>query len=246
MGASVWQRWWGGRRQRGASAWGALLDEEEILLVALSRQAGGVVRVLAYEQLQAPPELRTAGERDDWLVQTLRRSGARLPAFLRTMALALREGRCRHGILDVVDPLEDPEWLVAEVQLEAASVWGVGPHEIGFDFQWQPATSTSTHPSQARQIHWAACLRSELLRWQGHARDAGWRLPSVEPEHQAARRAAMCLQGEWLQHWVQSPLDWQFEGSHLREISEHDWLRLQASPLWGPLVACGAALGAMP
>jgi hypothetical protein len=28
-------------------------------------------------------------------------------------------------------------------------------------------------------------------------------------------------------------------------MAESDWEQLQASPLWGPLVACGAALGAL-
>ena len=88
-------------------------------------------------------------------------------------------------------------------------------------------------------------LRTELEHWQGHARSAGWRLPVVEPEHQAARRAAMALLAEHWQQWATSAQDWQFGLTPQREMSEQDCEQLRASVMWGPLVACGAALGAL-
>lgn len=241
MHTGLWQEGWLTRRRRSATAWGGLLDEGQILLAALSRQHAAAVRVVVFEHLHAPPGLDGPAGRDDWLVQTLRQSGAQLPASRRTMALALREGRCRHGTLAWQAGTDAQASLQAEVQLEAASAFGVAPAEVGFDFQVVPDAAGG-----GAQIHWAACLRSELSRWCGHARSAGWRLPMVEPEQQAARRAAVCLLGEWQQHWAQSPQDWQFGSQAQRSLSPSDWQQLQASPMWGPLVACGAALGALP
>lgn len=232
------KRWLAPWRRRNTTAWGSLLDEQEILLAALSLQQSGGVRVLMFEHVRAPEGLRDAAQRDDWLVQTLRGPGEHLPARLRVMALALRDGRCRQGTLHWQGAL-DTRALEAEVQLEAAAALGVDPQQVGFDFH----VALDAKPGDA-QVQWAACQRTELQHWKGHARSAGWRLPVVEPEHQAARRAATCLRGEHM-HWAASPQDWQFSRTAERDIPEADWLQLQGSPLWGPLVACGAALGAL-
>ena len=233
------KRWFARWRRRNTTAWGSWLDDQEILLAALSWQQSGTVRVLLFEHLRAPPNLPDAAARDDWLVNILRRSGEHLPARQRTMALALRDGRFCHGRLHWSGPVE-ASVLEVEVQLEAAAALGVAPALVGFDFEVQALPDTA-----AVQVDWVACLREELHRWQGHARSAGWRLPVVEPEHQAARRAAMCLRGDPLQLWAVSAQDWQFSPNAEREIAEQDWRQLQASAMWGPLVACGAALGAL-
>ncbi len=236
-----WRPWakqlWNWRRSRH-SAWGAMLDQQEILLAALSLQQTGGVRVVVFEHLHAPEGLVHLSERDDWLVQTLRGLGAHLPPRLRTMALALSEERCRQGVLEGV--AQDPRRWPAEVQLEAADAWGVGPEAVGFDFRVEDEASAS-----GPRLHWAACLREELQQWRQHARSAGWRLPVVEPEGQAAQRAAMCLRGDTLQQWAESPQDWQFSRTPQRAWAEVDWSRLQDGPMWKPLVACGAALGAL-
>lgn len=237
-----WSEWakglWRWRRQR-TSAWGAMLDQQEILLVALSMQQTGGIRVLVYEHLHAPDGLVHLSERDDWLVQTLRGLGSHLPKHLRTMVLALGEGRCRQGVMDWTDG-HDPRRLEAEVQTEAAAAWNVAPDAVGFDFRIDVF-----EPGAGLQVHWAACLREELLQWRQHARTAGWRLPAVEPERQAAQRAALCLRGDTLQNWAESPQDWQFSRTTQRTPDEVDWPQLQAGPMWRPLVACGAALGAL-
>lgn len=239
MRTSLGGGWLAPWRRRSTTAWGSLLDEQEILLAALSVQQTGSVRVLVFEHLRAPEGLSDAVARDHWLVQTLRGPGEHLPARLRTMALALREGRCRQGVMDCPAHL-DARGLEAEVQLEAAAALGVAPAQVGFDFHAGPLSPQGTRP-----IHWAACLRTELEHWQGHARSAGWRLPVVEPEHQAARRAAMALLAEHWQQWATSAQDWQFGLTPQREMSEQDCEQLRASVMWGPLVACGAALGAL-
>ena len=226
-------------RQRIDTAWGSLLDEQDILVAALSLQKAGRIRVLVFEHVRAPDGLDGTAARDDWLVQTLRIPGEHLPASRRTMALALRESRCRQGTLFWQGPT-DVRTLAAEVQLEAASALAVDPAQIGFDFQMAPASGEG-----GVQVHWAACLRSELQQWQRHARMAGWRLPVVETEHQAARRAAMHLSGDLQHHWANSPQDWHFERSPQRDLDAAAWTQLQASIVWGPLVACGAALGAL-
>jgi len=220
-----------GRPTPRSHAWGALLDPQEILLAALSLQKSGAVRVMVFERQHAPEGLVHLSERDDWLVQTLRGLGSHQPRQLRTMALALDDERCRQGVL-LHRPATSAAQLQAEVQLEAASAWGVAPDEVGFDFR-----------SEASEVTWAACLREDLQQWRGHARSAGWRLPMVEPGHQAAQRAALHLRGEAAGHGADSPQDWQFSRTPERALTDVDWPQLQAGPLWRPLVACGAALG---
>lgn len=221
-------------------AWGAMLDRQDILLAALSLQKNGVVRVMVYEHQHAPEGLVHLAERDAWLVQTLRSLGAHLPARLRTMALALGDGRCRQGVL-ACSGTRDLRRLAAEVQLEAAEAWGVAPEAVGFDFRIQEPPAADGMP----QVHWAACLREELTRWQQHARSAGWRLPVVETEQQAVCRAATHLRGDAGAHWAESPQDWQFSRSPERALADVDWPQWRSSPMWSPLVACGAALGAL-
>ena len=222
-------------RPARSQAWGAILDRQEILLAALSLQQTGSIRVMVYEHLHAPQGMVHLSERDDWLVQTLKGLGQHLPSRLRIMALALGEGRSRHGVLPW-DAAEDSRRMALEVQLEAAEAWGVEPDALGFDFRWLQADG---------QVQWAACLRQELVQWQSHARHAGWRLPVVEPDYQAGQRAALHLKGELQDQWAKSPQDWQFARTPQREPTSVDWPFLLTAPVWKPLVACGAALGVL-
>ena len=239
-------------RQSRASAWGAFLGQQEILVAALSVQQTGGVRVMVFEHLHAPAGLVHLQERDAWLVQSLMALGAHLPQRLRTMAIAVSADRCRQGVM-AWEGARDGGHLQAEVQLEAAAAWGVAPDAVAFDFRVQQDQETQgdaqqskvAAPGQGMRVEWAACLREELQQWQRHARSAGWRLPVVETEHQAARRAALHLQGDTVQHWAESPQDWQFSRTPERAPDMLDWPNLQSSPMWQPLVACGAALGAL-
>lgn len=230
-----WGRLMAWRRRQ--SAWGALLDEQQILLASLVLQANGSVRVAVFGHQHTPVGLVPPDERDDWLVQQLRAASAHLPRRERTLALALHASRCRQGVYQPTAGLGPRQWL-ADVQLEAAMALAVAPDEVGFDVD-PPFDAHSTPP----QVHWAACLRQDLQRWQGQAQSAGWRLPVVEPEHQAARRAAVCLRGDARSHGAQSPQDWQFDRVASRALDDAQWQRVQSSPQWGALVACGAALG---
>lgn len=241
---SDWAKGLGGlwQRQR-TSAWGAMLDRQEILLASLSRQQTGGMRVVVFEHLHAPEGLVHLSEGDHWLVQTLRQLGTHLPAQRRTMVLALAEGRCREGVLNLPASADPRRWA-AEVQLEAAAAWALDPGEVGFDFHVEQGEKGSPGAADVR-IVWAACQRKELREWQQHARSAGWRLPAVETESQALRRAALCMRGDEGQHWADSPQDWQFAATPQRSPADVDWTRLQAGPLCKPLVACGAALGGL-
>lgn len=230
---------WRGWRRQHASAWGALLGQQEILMAALSVQQTGSVRVAVLEHHHAPDGLVHLGERDDWRVQTLDALGKPLPKRSRTLALAVGEADCRQGVL-AWEGVPDRRRLEAEVQLEAAAAWGVEPDAVGFDFRVQEASLT-----EGMQVEWVACLHAQLRQWQHHVHRAGWRLPMVETEWQAAQRAMVCLRGDTLEHWAQSPRDWQFGRAPVRAMPEVDWPQLQSGPMWKPLVACGAALGAL-
>lgn len=221
--------------RRRTSAWGALLDAQQILLASLVVQGGGTVRVAVLEHQHTPAGLTLPSARDDWLVQQLRAASAPLPRSARRMALALHESRCRQGIFQV-PPHLSPQQLAAEVQLEAAKAFDVEPDAVGFDFDV---------PAPGDAVRWAACLRNDLQLWQSHARRAGWRLPLVEPEHQAARRAAEHWPDELQRLWAQSPQDWQFERAPTRRLDEAEWAQGPSAPQWGALVACGAALGVL-
>lgn len=239
-------------RQSRASAWGAFLGQQEILVAALSLQQTGGVRVMVFEHLHAPAGLVHLQERDAWLVQSLMALGAHLPKRLRTMAIAVSADRCRQGVM-AWEGARDRGHLQAEVQLEAAAAWGVSPDAVAFDFRVQQDQETQgdaqqskvAAPGQGIRVEWAACLREELLQWQAHARSAGWALPLVETELQAVQRAVMCLRGDAQTHWAQSPQDWQFERLAQGDRGAVDWLQLQSAPMWKPMVACGAALGAL-
>lgn len=228
-------------RRAHTSAWGAVLDGHAIMLAALSRQKSGTVRVVLYEQGLAPQDLLQSAERDHWLLQSLQAQGAHWPAHARVMVLALDGQRCREGHFDWPQAPELRR-LQAEVMLEAALAWGVGPDAVAFDFRVEaPGPDGLAAPAQ---VHWAACLLQERQQWQAHARRAGWRLPAVEPVSQAVQRAATHLRTETMGH-AASARDWQFDPAPQRSPSDVDMQHWRDSPLWRPLAACGAALGAL-
>lgn len=230
-----WRRLMAWRRR--PSAWGALLGEQQILLASLVVQANGSVRVAVFEHQHTPAGLVPPDESEGWLVQQLRAASANLPRQERCLGLALQAGRCRQGVYQAAAGGGPRQWL-ADVRLEAAMALAAGPDEIGFDVD-PPFDAHSTPPL----VHWAACLRQDLQRWQDQAQRAGWRLPVVEPEQQSARRAALCLHGDVRALAAQSPQDWLFDLQARRTLGDAQWQALQSAPQWGALVACGAALG---
>lgn len=236
---------WAGRGRLPA-AWGGLLGEQAMSLVRLSRHAGAhTLRVQAFEHQPAvqAPGAHSAGQ-PWWWPQLQRiarprpgpRLGVRWPGSSPgPLALAWPQAHCRHGELSWPGAVDAPA-LLAEVHLEAASALGLPPAEVGFDFQ--PDADSGT-------VHWAAAARADVLAGQRQLRAAGWRVPHIEPEALAVRRAAECLLGEPTLPWALPVRDWQFAQRTQRSVSAAAWRALQDSPHWGPLAACGAALAVL-
>ena len=107
-----------------------------------------------------------------------------------------------------------------------------------------PVLPPSQAPS-AWSVTWVAAARTDLLAAQRRLRAVGWRVPHIEPEILAARRAAECLLGEPALPWAVPVRDWQFALRRQRNVPEATWRALQDSPHWGPLAACGAALAVL-
>lgn len=137
----------------------------------------------------------------------------------------------------------------AEVQLEAARVLQLEPEHISFDWQASALTDGTGVP-----LHWMACPQSAIDVFSQCVRRSGWRLASVEPEVQAAQRAADCLCGGLSSVLTRPVQDWQFdpamgadsglaEAAHARAVEQalRDALQTPAGPR---LVATGLALKA--
>lgn len=267
------------RRQRWPAVWGALLGEQAMHVVRLSRQPGARhLRVQAFEQAQAEPAPHGPHHDTPWWgprLQSLARPASSLGLGWRwpwarpgPLALAWPQARCQQGVLLWPGAADAPA-LQAEVHLEAATVLGLPPAEVLFDFQTHttthghthgpmresrapvappmhpPASSTTPAPEDGPallSVHWVAAPREPVLSTQRQLRAAGWRVPQIEPETLAARRAAECLLGEPGLPWAVPVRDWQFAQRTQRSVSEAAWRALQDSPHWGPLAACGAAL----
>ena len=263
---------WAGRRPWPA-VWGGLLGEQTLWLVRLSRQASvHSVRVQAVEQAHNGPSPEPNDSEMPWWAEHLQRIAQprfRLPWPLFTrgpLALAWPQARCRQGVLSWPGASDAPA-LLAEVHLEAAAALGMPPAEVGFDFQVQAQTplhmpvqmpvqmplqmplqmppETQVSRPSALLVNWAAAPRTDLLAGQRRLRALGWRVPHIEPEALAVRRAAECLLGEPALPWAVPVRDWQFARRSQRSVPEPTWRALQDSPHWGPLAACGAALAVM-
>lgn len=223
-----------------ATAWGALLERQEVLLVALSLQKTGGMRVVVFEHLHAPSGLVHHAEGDQWLSQTLVTLADRMPGRFKTMGLALGPERYRQGVVDWEGGL-DLRRLQTQVAHEAATAWGTALAGVGFDFRIQEAAA-----QPRARVEWAACLREDVQRWQQAARTAGWRLTLLETASQAAQRAMRHLQGDLQQHWALSPRDWLFQRQPQRPPEQLEGTAWQTETVWKSLVACGAALGTLP
>jgi hypothetical protein len=99
-----------------------------------------------------------------------------------------------------------PSDCEAEVQLEAARALGLEPQEVSFDWQAAPLSD-----GVMAQLQWVACAQSDVKQFNQCVRRAGWQLASVEPELQAAQRAASCLSGGMSVLLTRPVQDWQFD-----------------------------------
>jgi hypothetical protein len=105
-------------------------------------------------------------------------------------------------------------------------------------------------------MQWVACAQSAIEQFNQCVRRAGWQLASVEPELQAAQRAAFCLSGGMSVLLTRPAQDWRFDLALLPEAQTkgaamlnpssfdaalRDALQTSAGPR---LVAAGLALKA--
>ncbi len=252
--AHGWQRWWSNKFARPlGTAWGALADAQCVNLVCLGRQAGGdargVARVLSGMHLSPPSWLEDEASRQDWLVDTLREASAHEVRRHRGLTLALPAGRYQSGWLELPTPL-DSENLQAEVQLEAAQSLGVSADDVSFDFEILP-TDLASRASTDQRVRWLACRRTEIRDWRMHTRAAGWRLPAIESDEQAAARALQALRGGLSSLHAQPYHDWRFDvqaGDASADRSDDTLEEVLAEardlPIWPWLAACGAGLRA--
>lgn len=155
-----------------------------------------------------------------------------------------------------------PDWpdedCTAEVQLAVAQALNLPPEEVNFDWQAQPGGDLTVRP-----VAWVGCAQDELAEFRRHIRAARWALASVEPEMQAALRAARAIQGGLPSLLTRPTQDWQFwlrpspaltgdrAGDHAGKDAGDDAgaltqavLRALLSPAGPRLVACGLALKA--
>lgn len=225
------------------NAWGVTLDAQAVALICLGRQAAGSVRVQGAMHLSPPTWMEDAEHHHDWLVQTLREASGHEARRHRRLVLALPAERCRSGELDWYTGQGD-QALQAEVQLEAAEAFGVSPEDISFDYEVR-----MTDARGLQKVSWLACQRGEVHEWRKHTRAAGWRLPAVESDEQAAHRAASALLGGVKSLLAQPHQDWQFslqeaEGAQASSEIEDALAQMRGSPAWPWLSACGAGLRA--
>lgn len=236
--------WPGFPFRRITSAWGVALQAQGVSLVCLEQTAAMEVRVRQALLLLPPTGAQSPDSHQQWLVQSLAELSGREVRRHRRLVVALPPPGCRTGHLLVPMTLE-PEALLAEVQLGAAQCLDVDPAQVSFDFGVMP----SDLPGQ-QTVHWLACLRSEVQAWHGHTRAAGWHLPAVEHQAQAARRAFVALHGGLHALQTRAHQDWQFHWPQATRAATDEALDQTLEPVldtpaWAWLCACGAGLRAL-
>jgi len=184
-------------------AWGLAPAHKGWFLLGLGKEASPWMGVHTVQYV--------AGDLDDPSVlgvsHGLRQSGASRGAFQvrPRVNIGLPTAQVVSGVLSV--PLGcGPSACEAEVQLEASRALGLEPQEVSFDWQADPLTD-----GVVAQLQWVACAQSAVEQFNQCVRRAGWQLASVEPEWQAAYRAASCLSGGMSVLLTRPAQDWQFD-----------------------------------
>ncbi len=244
----VWQRLW--RRMRGRAArqsWGLAPDGAGWVLLGLSRQGADLCRVQAMASLTPPPGWPLADAA--WLGQALTEAPRPGGWSRHRLAMSLPDRELVTGHMDC--PAEwPPEAWPAEVQLEVAGALNLPPEEVHFDF-----AARGLGDEAVRQLYWVGCARALVADHQQSIRASqAWHLACVEPEIDAAQRAAQALRGGLPSLLQQAPQDWQFHLGSGRDTDPPDAAdrhaadqvaRLRealATPAGPRLVASGLAL----
>jgi hypothetical protein len=236
------------RKRAVKQAWGLAPAQKGWFLLGLGKEASAWMGVHTVQYV--------AGDLEDPSVlgvsHGLRQSGASRGAFQGRprVNMGLPTAQVVGGVLTV--PLGcGPSECEAEVQLEAARALSLEPQEVSFDWQAVPLSD-----GVVAQLHWVACARTAVEQFNQCVRRAGWQLVSVEPEWQAAHRAASCLSGGMSVLLTRPVQDWQFDlallpdtlakGAAMEKPSGFDAALRDAlqTPVGPRLVAAGLALKA--
>jgi hypothetical protein len=229
-------------------AWGLAPAQKGWFLLGLGKEASPLMGVHTVQYL--------AGDLEDQSVlgvsHGLRQSGASRGALQgrQRVNMGLHMSQVVSGMLSVPSGW-GPSECEAEVQLEAARALGLEPQEVSFDWQADPLSD-----GVVAQLQWVACAQSDVEQFNQCVRRAGWQLASVEPELQAAHRAASCLSGGLSVLLTRPVHDWQFDLALLPDTDALDTALLSPltldqalqealqSPAGPRLVAAGLALKA--
>ena len=198
-------------------AWGLAPELEGWFLAGLSRDTPPFLKLHTTQHLTVPQDDQGLTALSQGLRQSIIARGAFQGRRRVNMGLAM--DHVVSGVMAMPVDLRSSD-LEAEVQLEAARALGLEPHQVSFD--WQAAIRSDGQP---HQLHWVACHKDWVDLFHRCVRQSGWQLASVEPVHQAARRAAACLCGGLSSVLTQPVQDWQFDLSMLSdmEASEATW-----------------------
>ena len=184
-------------------AWGLAPAQKGWFLLGLGKEGSPLMGVHTVQYV--------AGDLEDQSVlgvsHGLRQCGASRGAFQgrHRVNMGLPMAQVVSGVLTV--PLAcGASACEAEVQLEAARALGLEPQEVSFDWQAGPLSD-----GVVAQLQWVACAQSAIGQFNQCVRRAGWQLASVEPEWQAAHRAASCLSGGLSVLLTRPAQDWQFD-----------------------------------
>lgn len=184
-------------------AWGLAPAQKGWFLLGLGKEASPFMGVHTVQYFP--------GDLEDQSVlgvsHGLRQSGASRGAFQgrHRVNMGLPMAQAVSGMLAVPVGWE-PSDGEAEVQLEAARALGLEPQEVSFDWQADPQSD-----GVVTQLQWVACAQSAIEQFNQCVRRAGWQLASVEPELQAAQRAAFCLSGGMSMLLTRPAQDWRFD-----------------------------------
>jgi len=229
-------------------AWGLAPAQKGWFLIGLGKDASRLMGVHTVQYL--------AGDLEDQSVlgvsHGLRQSGASRGAFQsrHRVNMGLPMDRVVSGLLAIPMGWGSSE-CEAEVQIEAARALDLEPHEVSFDWQ-----ADLLSDGVVAQLHWVACAQSVVEQFNQCVRRSGWQLASVEPELQAAQRAASCLSGGMSVLLTRPVQDWQFDlallpdtqvngAAMVSSLSFDSALREALQTTAGPrLVAAGLALKA--
>ena len=184
-------------------AWGLAPAQKGWFLLGLGKEASPWMGVHTVQYV--PGDLEDPGHLG--VSHALRQSGATRGAFQgrHRVNMGLPMTQVASGVL--TGPVGwGPSDCEAEVQLEAARALGLEPQEVSFDWQAAPLSD-----GVVAQLQWVACPQSAVEQLNQCVRRAGWQLASVEPELQAAQRAAACLSGGLSVLLTRPAQDWQFD-----------------------------------